>query len=341
MKKTVVVAGTILTDVVKVVESYPEKGMLAPVSSVTQAVGGCVPNTGIDLKKIDPALTVRAAGCVGRDDFGNFVGEELGRCGVDTSLLRKTEGRTSFSDVVSVRSTGERTFFHYEGANAEFGEDDLLAAIEEGCDLLHVGYLMLLPKLDAPDKEYGTVLAKLFKQARERGIKTSIDCVSSTNGDFNKTVSPALKYCNYAIVNEIEGSAVSGIPARDENGNLSDANILQTMKYFFRCGVSDKVVVHAPEAGYLLDKSGYALKMPSLRLPAGFIKGSVGAGDAFCAGCLYGLLGNTSDREILKFAAAAAASSLSKRDAVSGMGNKTEILALDACFRQEQGIKLC
>ena len=81
--------------------------------------------------------------------------------------------------------------------------------------------------------------------------------------------------------------------------------------------------------------------MPALQLPQGFIKGSVGAGDAFCAGCLYGLLGNYPDEEILKIAAAAAASSLSKRDAVSGMGNKVEILALDRCFRREQGVKLC
>lgn len=341
MKKTVVVAGTILADVVKVVETYPEKGMLSPISSIAQAVGGCVPNTGIDLKKIDPELTVRAAGCVGRDDYGHYVTDELQKAGIDTSLVRTAEARTSFSDVISVRSTGERTFFHYEGANAEFGGDDLLRVFAENCDLLHVGYLMLLPKLDTPDKEYGTVLARFLKTARERGIKTSIDCVSSTNGDFKKTVSPALKYCNYAILNEIESALVSGIPARDEGGKLCDKNVLETMKYFMQCGVSDKVIIHAPEAGYLLDKTGYALKMPSLALPKGFIKGSVGAGDAFCAGCLYGLMSNFPDEKTLRIAAAAAASSLSKRDAVSGMGNKVEILALDRCFRRQQGVKLC
>lgn len=341
MKKTVVVAGTILADVVKVVEVYPEKGMLAPISSITQAVGGCVSNTGIDLKKIDPELTVKAAGRVGQDDYGNYIVEELSHAGLDTSLIHRSQTKTSFSDVVSVRTTGERTFFHYEGANAEFCEVDLFPVLAEGCDLLHVGYVMLLPKLDAEDREYGTALAKLLKRARERGIKTSIDCVSSTNGDFKKTISPALKYCNYAILNEIESAAVSGIPARDESGALSDENILETMKHFMQCGVADKVIIHAPEAGYLLDKTGYVLKTPSLQLPRGFIKGSVGAGDAFCAGCLYGLLSNYPDEEILKIAAAAAASSLSKRDAVSGMGNKVEILALDRCFRREQGVRLC
>jgi len=114
MKKNIVVAGTILADVVKVVETYPEKGMLAPISSITQAVGGCVPNTGIDLKKIDPELTVRAAGRVGHDDYGNFIADELKHAGLDISCMIRSTARTSFSDVVSVRETGERTFFHYE-----------------------------------------------------------------------------------------------------------------------------------------------------------------------------------------------------------------------------------
>ena len=41
------------------------------------------------------------------------------------------------------------------------------------------------------------------------------------------------------------------------------------------------------------------LAVPSLELPQGFIKGSVGAGDAYAAGCLYGLYNNYDDRRIL------------------------------------------
>lgn len=49
--KGIVVAGNIIVDIVKTVDCYPEIGMLANVSSVSRAVGGCVSNTGIDLKK--------------------------------------------------------------------------------------------------------------------------------------------------------------------------------------------------------------------------------------------------------------------------------------------------
>ncbi len=333
MLNRITVAGNILADIVKTVDCYPEKGMLSTISAMTHSVGGCVPNTAIDLKTIDPAFDIRVLGRVGNDDYGNYVLNEMARRGIDISGVKRSSLSTSFSDVISVKKTGERTFFHYRGANAEFCEADV-DVDRLDCDVFHIGYIMLLDALDAPDKEYGTKLARLLKRIRDRGIRTSIDCVSESSGIFREKVVPALRYCSFAILNEIESSSVSGIPARDANGKLIDDNIMQTMKYFLQCGVSEKVIVHAPEAGYLMDSSGYTVKVPSLKLPAGFIKGSVGAGDAFCAGCLYGICADMTDKDILRFASASAASSLSKKDSVSGMGNKVEILALDSCFER-------
>ena len=330
----VIVAGNILADIVKVVETYPEKGMLSTIVSMSRAVGGCVPNTAIDLKMIDPSLSVKALGRVGQDDYGDFVVGEMQRRGVDVSSVRRSALPTSFSDVITVKSTGERTFFTFRGANGEFCADDVdLDSLD--CELFHIGYIMLMDALDQPDKECGTRLARLLKALRARGIKTSFDCVSESSGAFREKVVPALRYTSYAILNEIESASVSGIPARNARGELIDDNIIRTMHYFLQCGVSEKVVIHAPEAGYLMDASGYTVKVPSLELPKGFIKGTVGAGDAFCAGCLYGFLTDMPDKEVLRFAAAAAASSLSKKDSVSGMGNKVEILALDSCFRKD------
>lgn len=333
MLNRITVAGNILADIVKTVDCYPEKGMLSTISAMTHSVGGCVPNTAIDLKTIDPELDIRVLGRVGNDDYGNYVLNEMSERGIDVSGVKRSPLPTSFSDVISVRKTGERTFFHYRGANAEFCVEDV-DTDSLRCDVFHIGYIMLLDALDVSDKEYGTKLARLLKRVRDRGIRTSIDCVSESSGIFREKVVPALKYCSYAILNEIESSSVSGIPARDANGKLIDDNIMQTMKYFLQCGVSEKVIIHAPEAGYLMDSSGYTVKVPSLKLPAGFIKGSVGAGDAFCAGCLYGICTDMSDTDILRFASASAASSLSKKDSVSGMGNKVEILALDSCFER-------
>ena len=41
--------GNLIVDEVKMIPSWPEKGMLVPISSVSRAVGGSVCNSGIDL----------------------------------------------------------------------------------------------------------------------------------------------------------------------------------------------------------------------------------------------------------------------------------------------------
>ena len=78
--------------------------------------------------------------------------------------------------------------------------------------------------------------------------------------------------------------------------------------------------------GICLDvKSGAFTMVNSLKIPKELIKGSVGAGDAFCAGALYGLYNNYTDDETLLFAAAAAATSLFADNSTDGMKSKADI----------------
>jgi hypothetical protein len=51
-RKGIALAGNILTDNVKMVGSYPQTGMLATIEAESLAVGGCVPNTAIDIANI-------------------------------------------------------------------------------------------------------------------------------------------------------------------------------------------------------------------------------------------------------------------------------------------------
>lgn len=76
--------------------------------------------------------------------------------------------------------------------------------------------------------------------------------------------------------------------------------------------------------------------VPSLSLPDGYIKGSVGAGDAFCAGCLHEIYLEHSAEEMLEYAAAAAAANLSQTDATSGMKSADELRRLAAEFEKRK-----
>lgn len=326
-RKGIVLAGNILTDLVKNVDCYPSVGMLANISSMTRAVGGCVPNTSINLSKIDRSIPLTAIGRIGDDEHGRYVLSQLQQHGIDTERIRLSQtAPTSFSDVISL-PTGERTFFHQRGANAEFSPEDV-DITSLNCSLLHIGYILLLDCFDKDDAEYGTVMARFLHAVQERGIKTSIDVVSDSTADYGKKIIPALRYCNYAIVNEIESCSIWGLSPRHEDGTLHLANIRKTMEKMIECGVRDKVIVHSKEAGFCLDSSGNFSSVGSLKIPENEIRGSVGAGDAFCAGCLYGIYHNYSDQDILDFASAAAACNLFSENSVDGMRGKNEIMKL-------------
>ncbi len=326
-RQGIAVAGNILVDNVKRVRGYPAPGMLADIVDARRAVGGCVPNTAIDLAVLG-GCEVLALGKVGADEAAAYVLSELEKHGVDVSRVRKTSAaQTSFSDAMCALDTGERTFFHYRGANALFCPEDI-DLDDLNCRMLHIGYVLLLDAFDAPDAKFGTVMARFLRDAQARGIRTSIDAVSDGGGRFREVVAPALRYCDYAIMNEIEGCAAAGLAPRDASGRLIRENVARALAVFLESGVSRMAVIHCPEGGFALERGGWFTSSPSLLLGKDEIKGSVGAGDAFCAGCLHGLYAGWDTRETLDFAAAAAAASLSEADSVSGMLPEKELLRM-------------
>ena len=334
----IAIAGNILVDIVNMIEKYPEKNMLANISDTVHAVGGCVPNTIIDIAKIDPDIFLTALGRVGSDDNGRYVMSQMRKYGVDVTQIR-IDGKapTASDNVMTEISTGDRTFFYSGGASKLFDIDDInIDALD--CRIFHAGYILLLDALDAPDEEYGTRMARLLKMVSDRGIKTSIDVVSEEGNRFREKVIPALRHCDYAILNEIESCRVTGLSPRHEDGSVHVENIRATMEAFMKYGVREKVIVHCVEGGFLLDKSGNFEIVPSLELPPDYIKGSVGAGDSFAAACLYGIYKEYGDRELLEFAASAAACNLSASDSISGMRPRNEIEKMSTIYKRREHI---
>lgn len=326
-ERGIAVGGNIILDLVKNIEVYPDRGMLVNIGEIERSVGGCAPNTAIDLAKIDTRLPVSVLGKVGTDDNGRYILSCLKKYGINISgISSSAENPTSFCDVMSIPS-GERTFFHKRGANAEFSPEDIdLHSLR--CKILHIGYILLLDRFDAEDKQYGTVMARFLHEAQKAGIKTSVDLVSDSTGNFAKKVIPALAYCNYVIINEFECCSIWGLEARDGDGELNVENLRHAMEKCFEAGVGDLVVTHCKEACFSLDSKGNFVQVPSLNIPKSDIKGSVGAGDAFCAGCLYSIYHNEPPRRMLEFASAAAACSLLEANSVDGMRPRNEILRL-------------
>lgn len=308
----IAVAGTILVDKLYEISAYPNAGELTQIKNISVALGGLVPNDGIDLKRVCPDMPVFAIGKVGDDGEGRFVLDTLSKNGLDISgVIVDKEGKTSFTDVMSVVG-GQRTFFTYPGVNATFGEADINWD-SLSCKMLHLGYFLLL---DAVDNGEGL---KILKKAKELGISTSIDLVSE-NSDRYSCVVPCLPYVDNLIINELEAGKLCGIEPTDDN-------LVELARKLLSMGVRDRVIIHTPDIGICVTESSVAT-LESWPLPKGFKKGSTGAGDAFCAGALIAIHEGLDDDTVLKYAQMTAVSSLRAVDATSGVVELGELLKL-------------
>lgn len=277
-------AGSLIVDHLKKIEMLPERSELAKIQSVGSSTGGCVCNTGIDFAILDPEVPVSAVGVVGDDGDGNLVTSALLEHGIDVSRIIR-RGVTSFTDVFSEETTGCRTFFQYGGACDSFDISDInFGGLD--CKIFHIGYLLLLNRLDEKCPGYGTRMAKLLSKVRACGVKTSIDVVSENSDRFQKIVGPALRHVDYLTLNELEAGKTVGIALRDASGALIPDRMDAVLRRLFAMGVGEWAIIHCPEGAWGLDRSGNFVFEPSRKLPRGYKVGSVGAGDAFCAGVL-------------------------------------------------------
>ena len=333
MGKGICVAGNMVVDIFYPTQGWPKQGQLVHIQDgISRATGGCVCNVIIDLAKLDPEMKLYALGRNGKDAEGDLIMEQLRAYpNIDTQNI-VCDGISAFTLVLADQISKERTFFTYLGANARFTEDDI-DWDKLDCDLLHIGYILLLNALDQEDPEYGSKMARLLHHAQQRGIKTSVDVVSEASDRFQRLVVPALKYTDYCIINEIEAGQTTGIPLRNENDELIRENIPKALKRIKELGVSTWAVIHSPEGGFGLDENDNYVERESLHLPEGYIKGSVGAGDAFCAGVLCGAEKGEALDSAIELGIASAAASLSEASATDGMRSEKEVRELYAQLR--------
>ena len=328
MRKGICVAGNLIVDITYPIERWPRQSELTTITDgITRSVGGAVCNVITDLAKLDETLPLSALGVIGEDAEGEFILEQLGRHeNIDLSLLGR-KGTTSFTAVMSDNRTKARTFFQYRGANALFDES-FIDWDRIDAEILHVGYILLLDALDQADGEYGTKMARLLAEAQSRGIRTSIDVVTESGDRFRTLVPPALRYTDYCVINELEAQQITGVLLRDEEEKLYPEHMEEALRKMKELGVSTWAVIHCPEGGYGLDEKNHFLTVRSLKLPERYIKGTVGAGDAFCAGVLYGAEKGWGLAESIRLGTCAAAASLSEAGATEGMRPAAEVLKL-------------
>ncbi|MDD2534350.1 MAG: carbohydrate kinase family protein [Eubacteriales bacterium] len=323
----IALGGNLILDYYKEIDSYPTHSTLSTIRRINREPGGLASNCALALSHIDPKLPLVVIGRLGADEAGEFIREKLmGHSNIDLSHL-VIQGSTSFTDAMIDLAHKTRTYFQFRGANA-----DLCAAdfdLERlSVKFLHVGYILLLDQLDAPDPEFGTQMARLLQAAQAKGIRTSIDIVSEASDRFIHLVPPALRYSDYVIINEYEAAMTTGLPVRDFAGNFRSDLALDICRALFAMGVSTWVILHSREGAVGMSATGEQVVLPSLDLPTAQIVSTIGAGDAFLSGCLYGAYQGRSLQDAMKIGIAASTASLTHFNSTEGILAADELRSL-------------
>lgn len=327
-RKGIIAAGNMLVDHVHQIVQWPERGWLAEIIHSERATGGAPLNVLLTLAKMHVSLPLQAVGLIGEDSDGDYIMAMLDQYHVNRQRVQRTTfAATSMSQVMTDPS-GQRTFFHSPAANRLL---DLPAfdRLDSSMKIFHLGYLLLLDSLDMPDEEFGTRSARLLAQMREQGYETSLDLVSR-KGDprYQPLVLPALRYVDYLVINELEAGEFSGLEMRNGDDAPDIDHIALAASQLLAAGVKQRVVIHCPEGAWGETPGEPGQWIASKQLEQDEIIGSVGAGDAFCAGFLYGCHEAWPLTDSIQLAHACARASLLAANAIDGAKTLEELKTL-------------
>ena len=330
----VLAGGNWIIDQVKMIDVYPQREQLANITGPTvTGTGGSPYNLLVNMAKLGLSIPLSAAGLVGKDAFGELILADCKKHKIDTKFLKLSSvAPTSYTDVMTESKGGNRTFFHNQGANAIWDGGDLDFS-KTKAKFFHLGYLLLMQTLDGPDDKYGTKAAKLLAAAQSAGLKTSIDSVSEDSDRFEAVITPALKYTDYCILNEIEAGKTTGFKIRKDDGKLDTVALRHAAGALLQLGVRELVVIHFPEGGFARTRKGEDVLQSSLRVPAKDIVGAAGAGDAFCTGMLLGLHEDWELKKCLETAVCAAAACLFHASCTGGMKSLRSVQTLVSKYK--------
>jgi sugar/nucleoside kinase (ribokinase family) len=327
-KGGIVCAGNFIVDRVHTLSYWPEQGNLAHIVHQDVGVGGGAANVVTDLASLGFSARLAAAGCIGADIDGEIVRTRLREAGIDVSGLRELPDRaTAHTHVMNVPGQN-RTFFYHGGANDAVTDALVSPALfaNAGYRLFYLGYLMLLPGLDKLDADGRSGASRLLEAARNVGLTTCVDFVSSEDLEFATKVGAALPYCDYLIINEIEAGRATGLTVRDVKGELIEAALLMAGERLLAAGVAKGAIIHAPEICFWFAPGAKPIISRSRPVDPAEIVSTVGAGDAFCAAVLYGLHEGWPVERICAAAHAAAARCLGGATATDGIPDMTALL---------------
>ena len=295
-------AGILVADhLCEPIPRLPVAGELIQCDRLMLSIGGCASNVATDLARL--GVRVGAAGCIGRDLFGQYIRQTLAAGGVDVEHLCELPGVDTSTTLIINVVNEDRRFIHCGAANWHFRAEHLPWEAAKAARVVYVGGYLLMKALDPHE------LADCFRRLRAAGVKTVLDVVLPGPGVFWPQLAPVLPHTDVFLPNTDEAATITGLAAPAE----------QALR-FHEAGAGT-VVITCGGQGSLLVSAGERLRAGVY--PVAF-RGGTGSGDAFVAGYISGLLRGESTEGCLRWGTAVGASCVRSISATDSVFTRSE-----------------
>jgi sugar/nucleoside kinase (ribokinase family) len=260
----ILVAGEINPDLILSGNVTPEFGQVEKlVDSASLTVGSSSAIFACGAARL--GLKVAFIGVCGDDIFGRFMLEEMQSRGVDISnIIILPGGHTGLS--VILNRSDDRAILTHPGLIAALKAEDVTDSLLRQTRHLHVASYFLQTSLQSG-------LPDLFVRARSIGLTTSLDTNWDPSGEW-RGFDTILRLTDIFLPNDKEALALSGASTLKKALKLLS---LKCQVIAVKCGRSGALASHGNETAY------------AKALPVHVVD-TVGAGDTFDAGFLYGWL---------------------------------------------------
>ena len=288
------------------IDQFPERGKLALFDELEIHTGGCANNTALVLSRL--GISAGAIGKIGTDTFGDLILQTLSDNGVDVAGMRRDADVSTSFTFVAIASDGERTFYHYIGANGVLCEADLDWELIKTTKILHVAGALVMPSFD------GAPMANVLREAKSHGITTSLDTAYDATGKWMDTLEPCLKYVDIFMPSIVEAQHLTGLSECRE--------IAQFLRRNYNI---ETIAIKMGENGSHVSTSETELFVPAY--PVNVVDGT-GAGDAYVAGFLAGTIMGWDLKATAELASATGAACVTAIGTTAGIQNLEETLKI-------------
>ncbi len=269
----VICIGAALVDMVAQVTRYPADDDEVFVSDLTLLSGGAAANTAYACAKI--GLSTAFIGKLGgHDAFGNKILNDFKEVNVDTKFIKYSEHHGTGSAYIALNKRGDRRIYAHSGAANYLSKEDLL---EKELINTKIIFLSSLKNLEP------------FIEAAIIGRNNKIPVVLNPGmliiDQGLKNIKKLLEKIDFLILSQNEYASLFNIEECDLNEDL----IQEKSSTLFKLGIQ-VIITTLGKKGALLLTSSRAELLPPLKLKS--LIDTTGAGDAFSAGFVYGLVQN-------------------------------------------------